>query len=191
VTFNKDYAVVIAVDLTTAVGCEASCCSHDFTAITQEINMKIQTSFKQALATSVLLLAVSQMGLVQAADYIDYRQPQPQEGQSYYVSTDNLTPGYTQPYYQGGYQGNSQGSNYGGGNSMPWSGGRGGNGPGFSGPWDSGNGNSMPWNSGGGGNSMPWSGGRGGNGPSFSGPWNSGNGNSMPWNSGNGNGMSW
>lgn len=121
---------MIALDLTAAVGCEASCCSHDCTANTQAINMKIQTNFKPVLATSLLLLAVSQMDLVQAADYIDYSQPQPQAGQSYYVSTDNLTPGYTQPYYQGGYQGNNQGGNYGGGNSMPW---------------NSGSGNGMSW----------------------------------------------
>jgi hypothetical protein len=160
--------------------------------------MKIRTNYKPALAASVLLLAASQMTLVQAEDYPYLNQDaQPTYNPGYqnypgtssygnqgYGSTDNLTPGYTQPYY--GARNYRRGSNV-----SPW----GGSGPSFSGPWDGGRGNSMPWNSGRGGsgpsfsgpwdggrgNSMPWDSGRGGNGPSFSGPWDSGRGNSMPW----------
>jgi hypothetical protein len=217
VSFNKAYAVIDSAVLKATVGCEDISRSHESAALTQEINMNIPTNLKPALTASVFMLAASQMTLVQAENPGYNQAVQPPAGQPYaYGSTDNLTPGYTQPYYQGGYQGNNQGRNYGGGNSMPWNGGRGGNGPSFSGPWDSGSGNSMPWDSGRGGNGpsfsgpwdsgsgssmpwdsgrggnrMPWNSGRGGNGPSFSGPWDSGSGNSMPWNNGRGNGMSW
>jgi hypothetical protein len=148
--------------------------------------MKIRTNYKLSLAATVFLMAASQSNLVQAADYPDssqaaqpgynpnYQNYPPQNSQNY-GSTDNLTPGYTQPYYSG--------RNYRrGSNVSPW----GGSGPSFSGPWDGGRGGSMPWDSGRGGNSMPWESGRGGSGPSFSGPWDSGRGNSMPWDSGRG-----
>ena len=157
--------------------------------------MKIRTNYKLTFATTVFLMAASQLNLAQAADYPDssqaaqpgynpgYQGYPPQTSQDY-GSTDNLTPGYTQPYYGGrnyrrgsnspwggsgpGFSGPWDGGR--GGSSMPWDSGRGGSGPSFSGPWDGGRGNSMPWDSG-----------RGGSGPSFSGPWDSGRGNSMPW----------
>ena len=160
--------------------------------------MKIRTNYKLTFATTVFLMAASQLNLAQAADYPSSSQAAPPaynpSYQDYpplasqdYGSTDNLTPGYTQPYYGGrnyrrgssspwggsgpGFSGPWDGGR--GGSSMPWDSGRGGSGPSFSGPWNSGRGNSMPWDSG--------RGGRGGSGPSFSGPWDSGRGNSMPW----------
>lgn len=139
--------------------------------------MKIQTKNKLILAVPVFLMAASQLNLVQAADYpysSQAAQPRynpnyqnyPPQNTPYYGSTDNLTPGYTQPYYGG--------RNYRrGSNVSPW----GGSGPNFSGPWDGGRG----------GNSMPWNSGRDGNGPSFSGPWDGGSGwRSKPWDSGRG-----
>lgn len=147
--------------------------------------MKIRRNYKLTFATTVFLMTASQLNLAQAADYPDSSQAAPPaynpSYQGYpplasqdYGSTDNLTPGYTQPNYGG--------RNYRRGSSSPW----GGRGPGFSGPWDGGRGGSMPWDSGRGGSSMPWDSGRGGSGPSFSGPWDSGRGNSMPWDSGRG-----
>lgn len=167
--------------------------------------MKIRTNYRLTLAATVCLMAASQLNLVQAADYPysnqaaqpgynpNYQNYPPQNRQ-YYGSTDNLTPGYTQPYY--GSRNYRRGSNVNpwggsapsfsgpwdggrGGNSMPWSSGRRGSGPSFSGPWDSGRGNSMPWDSR-----------RGGSGPSFSGPWDSGRGGrSMPWDNSRGGWM--
>ena len=148
--------------------------------------MKIRTNYKLPLATSVFLLATSQLNLVQAEGYpYSNQNAQPVYNPSYQNYPGNLTPGYTRPY--------NGGRNYGrDSNFSP----RGGSGPGFSGPWDSGRGNSMPWNSGRGGsgpgfsgpwdsgrgNSMPWDSRRGGSGPGFSGPWDSGRGGrSMPW----------
>ena len=142
--------------------------------------MKIRTKYRQAIVATVFLMAASPLSMVQAADnYYSGQAAQPAVNPGYQGNAPQY--GYPQPYYGG--RNYRRGSNF-----TPW----GGDGPSFSGPWDSGRGNSMPWNSGRGpsfsgpwdggrGNSMPWNSGRGGSGPSFSGPWNSGRGNSMSW----------